>query len=127
MRKICSITALLLIVLGLATYFMQAPDHRSPTALIPAAIGVVFALCAAVATTPARNKHAMHVAALFGLIGTAMPLGRAIPALIKASQGVELARPAATYAQLATGVICLVFLVFAIRSFVVARLLRKAA
>ena len=126
MRKICSITALLLIALGLATYFMQAPDHRSPTALIPSAIGLVFALCAAVATTPARNKHAMHVAAMFGLIG-ASTLGMAIPKLIKASQGVELARPAATYAQLATGAICLVFLFFAIRSFVVARILRKAA
>jgi hypothetical protein len=125
MRKIAIITGSLLILLGTSTYFMQDAGQRSPTALIPAVIGMVFAVCGAAATTPKRNMLAMHIAALFALVGTA-PLGMALPKLLRAAGGQVLARPEAVYAQLATGVLCLIFLILAIRSFVTARLLRKS-
>jgi hypothetical protein len=126
MRKVSFFTGALLVVLGVVAYFLQDAGQRSPTALIPAVIGLVFLLCGAMATTPARNKHAMHVAALFGLVG-ASTLGMALPKLIKAAGGEAMARPLAVYTQLGTGLICLVFLVLAVRSFVTARMMKPKA
>lgn len=121
MRKLCLSTGTLLILLGVIMF----ASSQAMTALIPAWIGIPFLLCAAFATTPARNKHAMHVAALVALIG-ASTLGMAVPKLIKHANGQAMERPRAVYAQLGTGLICTVFLVAAVRSFVKARVLRKA-
>lgn len=121
MRKLCLSTGILLILLGVIMF----AGSQAKTALIPAWIGIPFLLCAAFATTPARNKHAMHVAALVALIG-ASTLGMAVPKLVKHANGQAMERPRAVYAQLGTGLICTFFLVAAVRSFVKARVLRKA-
>ena len=120
MRKLCLSTGILLILLGVVMFLLSG----AMTSLIPTWIGIPFLLCAAFATTPARNKHAMHVAALVALLG-ASTLGMAVPKLVKAAGGQAMERPRAVYTQLGTGLICTVFLVAAVRSFVNARVLKK--
>jgi hypothetical protein len=74
----------LLIALGLVGYFepgmLGEYDKVSMTSLIPAYIGGVLVLCGLITLAkPAARKHAMHLAALAGVIGLAggfMPLVR---------------------------------------------------
>ena len=58
---------LILIVLGLASYFLTG--RVSVTALIPAFFGAVFVILALVARSESARKHAMHAAVAFGLLG----------------------------------------------------------
>ena len=125
MRTHAFVTGILLILLSLVSYALRSEGVKAITAFIPAFIGLPFLICGALATTPARNKHAMHVAALVALIG-ASTLGMAVPKLVKAANGIPLERPLAVFAQLGTGVICTVFLFAAVRSFAKMRLLKKA-
>jgi hypothetical protein len=108
-----------LMVVGVAGYLLT--DRASPTALIPAAIGVVLLLLATWGRRqPSAHKHAMHGAllvAILGLAGTARGLMQ-LPTLLG---GGEVARPAAVYSQSITAVALLVLLVMGIRSFIAAR------
>ena len=56
---------LILIVLGLASYFLTG--RVSVTALIPAFFGAVFVILALVARNESARKHAMHAAVALGL------------------------------------------------------------
>ena len=75
----------LLTVLGIGGYllgFSLGNEYASPTALIPAGVGVVILICGLVGlrNEPAR-KHAMHAAvaiALLGAIFSLVPLFRRI-------------------------------------------------
>ena len=55
---------LILIVLGLASYFLTG--RVSVTALIPAFFGSVFIILALVARNESARKHAMHAAVALG-------------------------------------------------------------
>src|SRR5438477_11877941 len=77
------ITAILLIVVGVVGYAGQDPNPEtgkvSPTALIPAMVGGALAICGLLAFSDKARKHAMHVAAIvgiLGLVGGFMPLQR---------------------------------------------------
>ena len=73
------VTAILLIVVGVVGYVQQPADAKSPTALIPAAIGGMLAVCGLLAFNDKFRKHAMHFAAIVGLVGAIggfMPLVR---------------------------------------------------
>ena len=95
--------------------------HASPTALIPAAFGLVIAaLGAAASSSEALRKHLMHVAVVVALLGFVIPLGRVL------SKISEFTVSAASISQLAMSAICLIFVVLAIRSFVAARRERSA-
>jgi hypothetical protein len=88
--------------------------------LIPAFIGVPIFALGLVARNPLRRKDAMHGAVMFGLIGFLGSLmgARKWPALLS-GQAVE--RPLAAWEQLAMAIICLVFVVLCVRSFIAAR------
>src|SRR5690349_20914986 len=88
---------IILILQGIITYFIS--ESKSPTAFIPAIFGVLLAL--------------------FGVLGG---LGRGIMKLAQAGT-VNLA----IGSMLLMGVICLVFLIMCIRSFIAARRARTAA
>ena len=106
-----------LIVLGLAGYFLTGA--ASPTALIPAAFGVVIAILGLIARDPGKRKHAMHAAvviALLGLLGSLRGLLQ-IGALFDGTA----ARPAAVVAQSIMAMLTLGYVVLAVRSFVAAR------
>ena len=78
---------MILIVLGLASYFLTG--GVSVTALIPAFFGAVFVVLAIVARSESARKHAMHAAVALGLLGFLGTL-RVLPALARG----EFNRPA---------------------------------
>lgn len=65
-------------------------------------------------------KHAMHGAAVLMLLGFAGTVGGLIK-FFKMLGGAELERPAAVTVQAIMAVLCLVFLVLAVKSFIDAR------
>lgn len=112
---------ILLIFVGVTGYvYGMSGGGASPTALIPAVFGVLLAVLGFVAKSRENlRKHIMHGAVLVGLLGL---LGTAssflkIPALLNGTAE----RPAAVVAQLATALICLIFVVLCVKSFVDAR------
>lgn len=105
-----------MIVLGVVTYLLTG--MQQVTALIPAAFGVLFEIMGAIGLAKeSLRKHAMHVAAMLSLVGILAVGGRLLPAAV---QGKEIA-PAAAFGQTIFLLLCLVFLIAAIRSFIAAR------
>jgi len=127
MAKHALVFGTLLIVLGVVAFLLAGATAKAATALIPAFIGIVFLLLSAIARkSHSANKHAMHVAALLGLLGTGAGLGMGIPKLIRYFGGEQMALRAPVV-QVTMGVLCLVFLVLCIRSFIAARRARLQA
>lgn len=112
-----------LIALGVAGYFLTG--RQSVTALIPAFAGVLFLVLGIVAQKPGARKHAMHVAAALALLGFLGTITGVIK-VIRMLGGEEIARPAAARSQAIMAVLCLLFLVLCVRSFIAARRARKA-
>lgn len=113
-----------LVVLGLAGYF--GTGAQSPTALIPAAAGILLVVAGLLARNPKLRMHAMHVAALVGLLGFAGSVS-GIPQLVKMAAGETIQRPVAAVSRSVMAVLCLAFVVLTIRSFIAARVARKSA
>jgi len=109
---------ILLILQGVVTYFIS--DSRSATAFIPAIFGVLLLVCGLIAKNPNLRKHAMHGAAMVGLLGVLGGLGMGLSKVAKGN-AVNLA----IGSQLVLGVISLIFLVLCIRSFIAARKARQ--
>ena len=111
---------LVLIVVGVASFVLTAGEHYHPTALIPAAFGILLLLLGLIALKDSLRKHAMHLAAMVGLLGF---LGGAIMGLPKlpALLSGTAERPAAVIEQLIMAAICLLFVALCVRSFIVAR------
>lgn len=111
-----AITAgVILVLIGLGGY--AASSFESSTALIPAAIGVLLIGFGAGGRKETLRKHMMHAAAvvaLLGLVPTAIRLGGTI------ASG-TVANPLATVSQALTAIVCLWFLIAAVRSFIAAR------
>ncbi|MFK7884754.1 MAG: hypothetical protein AB8F26_11290, partial [Phycisphaerales bacterium] len=85
--------------------------------------GIPIAGLGLVAMNPKARKHAMHVAVILGLLGFIAPLGRLIPVAIKG----ELQMVASTFMLITMAVVCLVFVVLCVRSFIAARKASVAA
>ena len=96
------------------------------TSLIPAGFGtIIFLSGLASVFVPKIRMHLMHVAALVGLLGTLGGLGMGLPKLGALLSGTA-ARPLASGMQIAMGVVCLIFLVLCVKSFIDARRARKS-
>ena len=108
---------LALILVGIAGYVWGMLDGKaSVTALIPAFFGLVIALLGAFAkSNESLRKHLMHGALLVALIGLVIPAYRLI------SMGDKLSLTPAVVSQAAMALLCLIFLVLGIQSFVNAR------
>lgn len=111
-----------LVVLGLAGYF--GTGAHSPTALIPAAAGVLLVLLGLLARAPKLRMHAMHGAVLVGVLGLAGSAS-GLPQLVRMLGGAAIARPAAAVSRSIMAALCLAFVILTVRSFVTARLARK--
>lgn len=107
----------LLVLIGVIGYvYGMATGVASPTALIPAAFGLVIAVLGMVANAKeSLRKHLMHAAVVLGLLGFIIPLGRVL------SKYSDIALSAAVVSQLAMSAVCLIFVVLAVRSFIEAR------
>ena len=120
------ITALLLIVIGVVSYANGTPGDDgkvSPTALIPAFVGAIIGVCGVLALNDRFRKHAMHLAAMFGLLGA---VGGFMPLIRQYSKtgSFDPLKPSAIAGELMI-LVCMVFLVLCVKSFIAARKARK--
>ncbi|MEM7049164.1 MAG: hypothetical protein AAF604_05870 [Acidobacteriota bacterium] len=114
---------LILIIIGVVGYF--ATGQASVTALIPAFLGALAALCGFIGRNERFLKHAMHGAAMVGLLGALGTL-RALPQLPSLFNGTA-ERPAALLSQILTLLLSVIFVVLCVRSFIATRRARAAA
>lgn len=118
MAKVSIVFGLILIILGLVSYF--GISSESITALIPAFLGVPILILGFLSLKEKYLKHSMHAAAVLMLLG----FGGTVSGLIKFFRmlgGEIFERPSAITIQAIMAVICLIFLALAIKSFIDAR------
>lgn len=123
MARVSIVLGIVLILLGLGGYF--GTDRESVTALIPAFFGVPFFLLGLFGLREERLKLTMHIAvvlALLGLVGSA----RGLPGAWTLISGGEVERPMAVWVQTAMALLCAVFMVLAVKSFIDVRRARAA-
>jgi hypothetical protein len=125
MAKITTAFGVALILLGGISFFATGSVH--PTALIPAYFGLALLVCGWLANSPDNRRRmiVMHIAVTVGLVGFLGSGAMAIVETVKASG--PLAHPAAVESQVAMAVLCLVYVVLCVRSFIAARRARSAA
>lgn len=124
MSTLAIIFGLLLNLVGLVGFFGTGATHY--TALIPCALGLLLILSGLVARCEHLHKHAMHVAVLVSLLGfvaTVSALGK-IPLLLDHAAG---DKTPSLIAKVATALLCGIFFILCVRSFVRARLSRYKA
>lgn len=110
-------SGVLLILIGIIGYVFSIIDgNTSLTALIPAAFGLLLLIFGAVARSKeSLRMHIMHAAVLVALIGFLIPAYRII------SRIGEIKMSLAILSQAAMSLICLVFVILSIKSFIDAR------
>ena len=110
----CGTLLLLIGILGYVNGVMT--NHASLTALIPAAFGIVLVLLGVFARMrEGLRKHLMHVAVVIALLGFILTAGRLLSKLG------ELSYSAAVVSQVSMALVCLLFVILAIKSFADAR------
>jgi hypothetical protein len=118
MAKFSIILGIILITLGLISYL--GISSESITALIPTFLGIPILILGYLALNEKYLKHAMHGALVLVILG----FGGTVGGLIKFFRmlgGEVFERPSAIIVQAIMAVLCLVFLIFAIKSFIDAR------
>ena len=118
MARIAIGLGVLLVLLGIGGYL--GTGRESFTALIPAVFGVPMAVLGVIGLRRGWRRYAMHAALVLALLGVAGTARGAVklPALIA---GDELERPAAVAVQSTMCLLCVVFLILAVGSFIRAR------
>jgi hypothetical protein len=121
--KLTILFGVLLIAVGLTGYGKTGSVH--PTALIPCWIGIVLGVAGLLAIAPARRMLWMHVAVTVGLLGF---LGTVKGAweTFQLAHGATFEHPIAVEEKGATCLLCLIFVAFCVRSFILARRNRVA-
>lgn len=118
MAKVTIAFGVLMIILGIAGFL----PHRAGTALIPAYLGAALVILGIIAQAPHRRQHAMHVAVIIGLLGFLGSTGKFLSSAVKGNW------PSAVgvISQVGTSLICLIFVILCVRSFIAARRSRQA-
>jgi preprotein translocase subunit Sss1 len=113
---------ILLILIGIIGYvYGMMNGNASPTALIPAAFGLILAILGAAARAKeSLRMHLMHAAVLVGLIGFVIPAWRVLSNLG------NLSLSAAVILQIAMALVSLIFVILCVKSFIAARRSRIA-
>lgn len=106
-----------MILIGIAGYANGVmSDKASWTALIPAIIGVILAFLGVLSgMKEGLRKHLMHAGVIVALLGFIATAGRLV------SRISELTPSPAVLSQASTAIVCLAFMILAIRSFAAAR------
>jgi FtsH-binding integral membrane protein len=118
----------LLVAVGVMGYTGQEPNPEtgkvSMTALIPAFVGGLLVVLGLLALKDGLRKHAMHFAAMVGLVGA---VGGFMPLVRQYSKtgSLDLTKPSAVSGWLMI-LICAVFVGLCVNSFIQARRARKA-
>jgi hypothetical protein len=121
MAPLAMVFGVLLTLLGPVLFFLSDPEKRSPTAFIPCIFGIILIVFGLIARNEKFRIHAMHGAALLGLVGFAIPTFMVIRAL---SLGAAF-EPVKHGGQCAMAGLCLVFVGLCVKSFIDARVARK--
>jgi hypothetical protein len=111
-----------LVALGVWGFISTGQEHQ--TALIPAYFGGVLVILGLLATVERLLKHAMHAAAMIGLLGALLAIGWLVVSMVQGKA--DLSRPAIK----ATGgmaILCLAFVGLCVNSFIQVRRRRRAA
>lgn len=120
MPIVAMVTGMVLVGIGLAGYGLS--DAPSKTALIPAFFGMPVIICGALALKERFLKHAMHVAAVLGVLGFLAPLGRIIPTAVRGEFRLDLGG----ICLIGMAVVCGVFVLLCVKSFIDVRKAREA-
>jgi hypothetical protein len=120
LARVTIVFGVLLILVGVVSYLIHP---FSFTALIPALVGVLLASFGAVALNPGARKHSMHAAVVVGLLGFLAAAGRLIGAVASGKTPSPLAATSLGLMAL----LCGIFVVLCVRSFIAARRARQAA
>jgi hypothetical protein len=115
------ITGVLLIIIGAWGFFGTGMQHY--TALIPAGVGAVLGLLGAVGRKETLRKHAMHAAAVVGLLGFLFGAGWFVARPFVTNKPLADAAGMSTAAMAA---LCGGFVGLCVKSFIDARKRRKA-
>ncbi len=117
MPAIAIVCGVLLILIGVAGYVSGVmSDRASVTALIPAFIGILLGLLGLLSMAKeGLRRHLMHAAVIVALLGFIATAGRLVMRLS------ELTASPAVLSQASTALVCLAFMILAIRSFAAAR------
>lgn len=114
---LCAVTVCILVV---------KQEVNSVSIFIPTFVGVPLILLGFFADRkPSLRMHLMHAAVTIGLLGGLAALGRGVTQLIKVSRG-ESPDPTAAASVWSMTILCLVYVVLCVRSFIAARIARKA-
>jgi hypothetical protein len=114
-------TLLTILAGGTFGYVYQTKAELQYTALIPAGFGILLMVLGFVARNEKARMHAMHGAALLGLIGFAVPTVMVARALLNGNPF----DPVRHGEQSAMALLCVVFLGLCVKSFIDARVARK--
>lgn len=109
---------ILLILLGLGSYF--GTGSQSFTALIPAFFGIPILVLGILARNEKWRKHSMHVSLILALLGLLGSFS-GIPKVVTLIGDGDVLRPAAAITQTIMAIICLIYLILGIKSFIDAR------
>jgi hypothetical protein len=125
MAKLTIAFGILLIVLALVGFVLTGSQH--PTALIPGVLGLAFVLFGVMANTPDAKKRMlwMHISVTVALLGFVSTIPADIDA-IRLSSGVFFSHPAAIEEKGAMSLLCLIYVILCVRSFINARRARTA-
>jgi hypothetical protein len=112
------------ILIGIGIYFFVSTGSTHPTSLVPVWFGLALAVLGLLANSPdaGKRKLYMHIAVTIGLVGFLFPGFMSAKDLIKAhSDNLPLAHPAAVHEQLLMAILCFIFVLLCVRSFITAR------
>lgn len=111
------VSGVLLILIGVIGYVFSIVDgNTSLTALIPAAFGLLLVILGFIAKSKENlRKHLMHAAVIVGLLGFLIPAWRIV------SKISDIKVSLAILSQAAMALICLVFVILCVKSFIDAR------
>ncbi len=117
MPNVAIVCGALLILIGITGYTSGVmSDKASITALIPAFFGIVLNTLGLLAKMKEDlRKHLMHAAILVALVGFIAAAGRLV------LRFGELSMTPAVISQIAMAIVCLIFVILAIKSFAEAR------
>jgi hypothetical protein len=120
MAKVTLVFAVIFIALGLVGFITTGSSH--PTALIPAALGLLLGIFGALSLgpNPSRRKLFMHInvtLGLLGFLGTVMGLIQWFQMLA----GATVKNPPATESKAIMALLCLIYVALCVRSFIAAR------
>ena len=111
------------LLIALAAACAAISRTGSVTIWIPAFLGVPLVVCGLVALKPEARAAAVHIALVLGLLGAVASLWKLVDSVASGTVTSALA----TVSQLAMFVICTMYLVLGVRSFLAARRARKRA